>query len=72
MVISVGSLFTLIVVLLAVGLLIALAFYVLREIGPPDPMNRIIRVVIVVIGVLIIVSVLLSMTGVIGPISVSR
>lgn len=66
MALSISSLFTLIVILLACGLLVWLAFYVIGELAPPEPVGKIIRVVVVVIAVLIIVSVLLSFAGV-GP-----
>ena len=63
MILSVGSLFTFIIVLLAVGLLVWLAFYVVKEFNPPDPVGRIIRVVVVVIAVLVIVAMLLQFAG---------
>ena len=66
MAISIGSLFTLIIILLACGLLVWLAFYIVSEFAPPEPVGKIIRVVVVLIAVLIIVSVLLSFAGV-GP-----
>jgi hypothetical protein len=64
MALSVGSLFTLIFVLLACGLLVWLAFYVVKEFNPPEPVARIIRVVIVVIAVLVIVAMLLNFAGI--------
>ena len=64
MAISVGSLFTLIVVLLAVGLLVWLAFYVVGELAPPEPVGRIIRVIVVVIAVLVLVAILLNLAGI--------
>ena len=63
MILSVGSLFTFIIVLLAVGLLVWLAFYVVKEFNPPEPVGRIIRVVVVVIAVLVIVAMLLQFAG---------
>jgi hypothetical protein len=66
MAISIGSLFVLIIVLLACGLLVWLAFYVVGELAPPEPVGKIIRVVIVVIAVLVIVTMLLNFAGV-GP-----
>ena len=64
MVLTVGSLFTFVIVLLAVGLLVWLAFYVVQQLAPPDPIGRIVRVVVVVIAVLIIVALLLNFAGV--------
>lgn len=64
MAISVGSLFTFIIVLLACGLLVWLAFYVVQQFNPPEPVGRIIRVVVVVIAVLVIVALLLNFAGI--------
>jgi hypothetical protein len=66
MAISVGSLFTFIIVMLACGLLVWLAFYVVDQFQPPEPVGKIIRVVVVVIAVLVIVALLLNFAGV-GP-----
>jgi hypothetical protein len=66
MTLSIGTLFTLIIILLALGLLVWLAFYVLRRFPLPDPFGRIAEVVIVVVAVLILVVFLLSLAG-IGP-----
>ena len=63
MAITVGSLFTLVIVLLACGLLVWLAFYVVQEFAPPEPVGRIIRVVVVVIAILVIVALLLNFAG---------
>ena len=64
MAISVGSLFTFIIVLLACGLLVWLAFYIVDQFHPPEPVGRIIRVVVVVIAVLVIVAMLLNFAGI--------
>ena len=64
MALTVGSLFTFVIVLLACGLLVWLAFYVVREFNPPEPVGRIIRVVVVVIAVLVIVALLLNFAGI--------
>jgi hypothetical protein len=66
MALSVGSLFTFIIVMLACGLLVWLAFYVVEQFQPPEPVGKIIRVVVVVIAVLVIVALLLNFAGV-GP-----
>jgi hypothetical protein len=68
--ITVGSLFSLIIVLLVVGLLIWLAFYVLEQFRPPEPVGRIIKVVVVVIAVLVIIAVLLQLAGYTTPIRI--
>jgi hypothetical protein len=64
MAISVGSLFSLIIVLLVIGLLVWLAFYVLGALGPPEPVATIIRVIVVVIAVLVLIAVLLNLAGI--------
>jgi hypothetical protein len=64
MAISVGSLFSLIIVLLVVGILVWLAFYVLGQFGPPEPVASIIRVIVVVIAVLILIAILLNLAGI--------
>jgi hypothetical protein len=66
MIVSVGSLFALIITLLVVGILVWLAFYVLQQFAPPEPVGRIIRVVVVVVAVLVLVAVLLNVAGM-GP-----
>jgi hypothetical protein len=64
MAISVGSLFSLIIVLLVVGILVWLAFYVLQHLGPPEPVASIIKVIVVVIAVLVLIAVLLNLAGI--------
>ena len=66
MAITVGSLFSLIITLLVVGILVWLAFYVLQQFAPPEPVGRIIRVVVIVVAVLVLVAVLLNIAGM-GP-----
>ena len=68
MALSISTLFTFIIVLLVVGLLIWLAFYVLDNVPIPAPFNRIIRVVIVVVAVLILIVFLLNLAGIGGGI----
>jgi hypothetical protein len=64
MAISITSLFTLIIILLAIGLFVWLAFYILQNFPPPEPIGRLIRVVIVVVAVLILVAFLLNLVGI--------
>lgn len=60
----VGGLITLIIWLLVIGILVALAFWLLTEIpGIPEPIVRIIRIVIIVVTVLVIVTLLLQLVG---------
>jgi hypothetical protein len=63
---TVGSLITLVVIIIAVIALVWLAFYVLSEFPPPEPLGRIIRVAVVVFAVIIMILLLLSLVGV-GP-----
>jgi hypothetical protein len=64
MTLTVGSLFSLIIVLLVIGLLVWLAFYVLTALGPPEPVASIIKVIVVVVAVLILITVLLNLAGI--------
>ena len=60
----IGGLINLIVWLLIIGILVALAYWVLSEIpGIPPAIVRIIRVVITVVVVLVIVLLLLQLVG---------
>ena len=61
--ITIGGLWSLIIVLLALGLLVWLAFYILSQFPPPEPVGRIIRVVVIVVAVLVLISVLLNLAG---------
>jgi len=61
---TVSSLFTFIIILLVLGILLWLAFYVLQQFNPPEPIGRIIKVVIVVLAVLILVVFLLNLAGI--------
>jgi hypothetical protein len=64
MTLTVGSLFSLIIILLVIGLLVWLAFYVLAQFAPPEPVGAIIRVIVVVVAVLILIAVLLNLAGI--------
>ncbi len=58
------SLLTLIIIAVIVGLVVALAFWVLGELGVPDPFARIARVLIVVLACVILLYYALPMLGV--------
>lgn len=59
----------LLIYLLIVLLLIGLIYWVLDALPVPDPMNRIAKIIVVVIGILFIVVLLLQFAGVdIGPV----
>ena len=60
----IGALVTLIIYLLVLGILIWLVYYVVDAIPLPDPINRIVKLAIVVICALIVVVLLLNFLGV--------
>ena len=55
---------TFLIQLLIVVLIIGVIWYVLDALPVPDPLNRVAKIVVMVIGVLIIVMMLLRLTGV--------
>ena len=59
----IGALINLIFWMLILGILVALAMWVLTQLGLPEPIARIIRVVIIVIVVMVIVLLLLQIVG---------
>lgn len=63
MILSIGGLVTFIIVLVALALVVWLAFYILANFNPPEPLGRVIRVAIVAIAILIIVAILLQFAG---------
>lgn len=60
----IGGLVTLIIYLLVLGVLIWLVYYVVDAIPLPDPLGRIIKLVVVVIACLVVILMLLSLLGV--------
>lgn len=50
--------------IVVVALLASLAFWVLQQFSPPDPIGRVARVVIVVVAVLLIIGLAASLFGV--------
>ncbi len=67
--ISLGSLVGVVIYLVVAGLVMWLLLWLLDYIAPPEPFNKIARVVIVVFAVLVIIGVLLNLVGVgVGPI----
>jgi hypothetical protein len=53
----------LLIYLLVVGVIIALIWYVIGAIPIPDPLGRIIKVVVMVIGCIIVLMMLLQLAG---------
>jgi len=60
----ISALVTLIIYLLVLGLLYWLVIYVVDAVPIPDPLNRIIKIALMVIMVLIVVVLLLNLIGV--------
>jgi hypothetical protein len=60
----IATLINLIIILLVVGILLWLLYYVIDAIPIPDPPARFIKLAIVVVAVLVIVVVLLDMAGI--------
>jgi dolichyl-phosphate-mannose--protein O-mannosyl transferase len=54
---------SLLITAIIVCLLVALAYYVLDAVPVPDPLNRIAKIAIVVIGCLIIIMMLAQLAG---------
>jgi uncharacterized membrane protein len=52
------------IIALVVCLIVVVALYVLREIGPPDPMAKIIRVIIIVVACIYLLTRGLPLLGV--------
>jgi len=59
----IGALITLIIYLLILGILIALVYYVVDAIPLPEPINRIVKLTIVVLAALIVIILLLNLIG---------
>jgi hypothetical protein len=57
----INSLMVFIVYLLAIGILVGLLLYVLDALGLPEPLQRIVRIAVVVVGGLVVVILLLSL-----------
>lgn len=63
----IGSLITLVIYLIVIGLIVWLLLYAVQNIPLPAPFGQVARVFIVVIGVLIVILLLLQFLGVLGP-----
>jgi multisubunit Na+/H+ antiporter MnhB subunit len=72
MAISIGGLIQLLIILLALGIIVWLAYYILANFQPPEPLGRIIRVAIMVVAVLIVVVLMLNFAGVGTPIHITN
>lgn len=68
----IGGLVTLIIYLVIVGLLIALVWYVLDAIPIPEPLNRFIKIAVVVVACLVVILLLLNLAGVGGTLNLPK
>lgn len=68
----ISTLITLIIVLLVVGILLWLCWYVIDSIPIPDPPARFIKLAIVVIAVLVVVVYLLNFAGIATGVDVPK
>jgi len=60
---TIGSVIVLFVWLVAICVLAWLAYWVISQFGPPEPVGRIARVAIVVVAVILLIVVLVQFTG---------
>jgi hypothetical protein len=55
---------SILIYILVVALVVGLIYYVVDALGVPEPLNRIVKVVAMVVGCLIVIMVLLQIGGV--------
>jgi len=60
----IASLITLVVYILVVGLIFWLLSYLLDVVALPEPFNRVVKVVLLVVGVLVVIALLLQFAGI--------
>ena len=61
---SIAGLIQILLVLLVLGLIVWLAFWVLGQFAVPEPLAKVIRIVVVVIAVLIVIALLMNVAGI--------
>jgi hypothetical protein len=59
----IGTLITLVIYVVVLGLVVGLLLYVIDTIPVPEPFHRIARVMVIVVGCLILIVLLLSLIG---------
>lgn len=64
------ELIRILVYLLVIGLVIGLIWYVLDAIPVPDPLNRIIKIVIMVLACIVVILTLLQFAGGMGSLAI--
>lgn len=68
----IAGLVNLIVWLLVVGILIALVYWVVDAIPIPQPINRIVKLVVVVLAALVLILLLLQLVGIDGGLNLPQ
>lgn len=61
---TIAALVQLLIVLLVLGIILWLVFYVLQQFAVPEPVGKLIRIVAVVIVVLIVIVLLMQIAGI--------
>ena len=61
--IEAGGLLRLLVYIIAVGLIFWLAWWILHQFAPPQPILKVLEVIIIVIGVIVLINLLLGLIG---------
>lgn len=61
--ISLSALVTVVVYLVVAGLVIWLLFFLLDYVAPPEPFNKVARVVLMILSVLVVIGILLTLVG---------
>lgn len=63
MAISIGSLLGLIIYLVVIGLIFWVIWWFLGYVGVPEPFNKVIRVILALVALIIVVNILLGFAG---------
>lgn len=61
---SIAGLIQILLTLLVLGLIVWLAFWVLSQFSLPEPIGKVIRIIVVVIAVLIVIALLMNVAGI--------
>lgn len=61
---SIAGLIQILLTLLILGLIVWLAFWVLAQFAVPEPLAKVVRIVVVVIAVLIVIALLMNVAGI--------
>ncbi len=61
--ISIGGAVTVVVYLMVAGLIFWLLWFLIGYVNPPEPFNKVARVILMILAVLVIIGILLSLVG---------